>query len=317
MFPYGKGDITKPRIGRNPTLGEYFFHLMRIDRAFAEHHAFKFVACNMLRRHQALTLGNVFAKHSADNLSMKELKTLVDSGNDKVIKKLLYFSAPIKGSRQYLRYKGDQAISLVKFVRIESDDTEMFNYFQTFSAADLHWDDLHRILTPDSLVYMNKRLVDSLDDVDEEDRENCIEKTLDIKLRIINLKKHQDIIDFYFYNRIQALIKHVLPVIGVKDYIIRYEIQGRGTMHAHLLIRVGTGPSHIDLKNAYMVANTLPLAFRQTVLDAQAKIVKFSTQVLGISSVHPNSDPIEWPGPYGQNVHTPESNCLRKKVFRS
>ena len=62
-------------------------------------------------------------------MSMAELKAAVESRSKKVLKNLLYFAAPIPKPRQYLRFKTDQAISLVKFVRITSQDIDMFNFF--------------------------------------------------------------------------------------------------------------------------------------------------------------------------------------------
>jgi hypothetical protein len=314
LFPDGKGDLTKPRLGKNPSEKEYFKHLMRLSRSFVEHHCFTFVATNMLRRHEALTRGNVFSKHCAEALTISELKAAVEAGNDKVIKKLLYFAAPIPGTRQYLRYKTDQAVSLVKYLRISSNDQEMFNFFQTFSAADLHWDDLHRLL-PDSEKYLGKRLVDALEQVPEEERPGCIEKTEDAKLRIANLKKHADIVDWYFYHRVQSLLKHVLPVIGAQHWICRYEVQARGTIHVHILLHVSGGPSHSDLQLAYQRTASVPPDMREEAKAAQEKIVGFATKVLGISAVHPNPSPPMWPAPFGQNVHTPSSNCLRNRFL--
>ena len=134
LFPDGRGDISKPRLGKNPSKKQYFQHLFRLNRSFVSHHCFTFVATNMLRRHAALTTGNVFAKCSADNLSMEELKKCVETGNERIIKKLLYFGAPIPGTRQNLRYQTDRSISLVKFVRILSEDKDSFNFFQTSSS---------------------------------------------------------------------------------------------------------------------------------------------------------------------------------------
>ena len=74
LFPYGKGDITKARLGKNPTMAAYIQHLLRSYRRFVTHHCFIFVATNILRRHMALTLGNVFTKRSADGISLSELK---------------------------------------------------------------------------------------------------------------------------------------------------------------------------------------------------------------------------------------------------
>ena len=70
----------------------------------------------------------------------------LDPNNDKIIKKLLYFAAPIPGTRQDLWYQSDKAISIIKYVCINSNNERFFNIFHTVSASDLHWDDLHRLL---------------------------------------------------------------------------------------------------------------------------------------------------------------------------
>jgi len=250
LFPNGRGDITKPRVGKNPSNREYFKHLMRVSRAFVEHHCFTFVATNMLRRHEALTRGNVFARHCTANLTMEEMKNAVETNDYRVINKLLYFAAPIPGTRQSFRFSADRAISFVKNLRIKSDDQEMFNFFQTFSAADLHWNDLHRLL-PDSERYLGKTVVDSLENVPEEERVGCITSTEDCRLRIANIKRHADIVDAYFKHRIDQLLEKVLPVLGAQEYICRYEVQARGTIHAHILLHVKDGPSHQQLLDAF------------------------------------------------------------------
>ncbi|KAL8571782.1 hypothetical protein ACOMHN_058146 [Nucella lapillus] len=103
LFPDGRGDImTKPRLGKSPLKKEYFNHLLNVNRAFAKHHSFMFVATNILRRHEALTRGNVFAKRCADGLTMAELKQHMEEGNEKLLNKLMYFFAPIPGTKQHL-----------------------------------------------------------------------------------------------------------------------------------------------------------------------------------------------------------------------
>ena len=44
LFPDGRGDITKPRLGKKPSKREYFKHLLNVNRSFARHHSFLFVA---------------------------------------------------------------------------------------------------------------------------------------------------------------------------------------------------------------------------------------------------------------------------------
>ena len=57
-----------------------------------------FPATNMLRRHAAITRGNVFAKNCAENLTVGELKEALESGNERVIRKLAHFGAPVGDS---------------------------------------------------------------------------------------------------------------------------------------------------------------------------------------------------------------------------
>ncbi|KAL8585500.1 hypothetical protein ACOMHN_064248 [Nucella lapillus] len=251
FFPDGRGDMTKPRLGKSPSKKEYFKHLLNVNRAFAKHHSFMFVATNILRRHEALTRGNVFAKRCADGLTMAELKQHMEEGNEKLLNKLMYFSAPIPGTKQHLRYEADKAVSFVKFVNVTSDDSDMFTLFQTFSAADIHWDDFHRTL-PKSEKYLGKRLVSQsdFDDLSESDKARAITKQEDYRLRMKALNDNPDKVDSYFSERLQVLFKHVMPILGALYWIIRFEVQARGTIHAHLFIGVKGGPSKHDLKKA-------------------------------------------------------------------
>ena len=115
LFPFGKGDITKARLKKNPALRAYFAHLLLVDRRFASHHPFVVVATNMLRPHMALTMGNVFANRSAEALTVKSLKFALQSDDDRIAKKLLYFASPIPGTRQSLLFKADEATWFVKY----------------------------------------------------------------------------------------------------------------------------------------------------------------------------------------------------------
>ena len=127
FFPYGKGDCTKRRLRVNPTLADYFRHLMRLDPAhgFVTHHSLTFMCTHMLRRHAALNTVNAFAKRCAQDLSMTEQKRALLEGDEKVLNKLLYFVASIPATRQNLRYKTHQSISFTWWQRLSSDDKAM------------------------------------------------------------------------------------------------------------------------------------------------------------------------------------------------
>ena len=51
--------------------------------------------------------------------------------------------------------------------------------------------------------------------------------------------------------------------------------------------------------------------FKQT----REEVARFSAHTLGISGMHPNPRPAEWPGPYGQDVMRPATNCLRNRFL--
>ncbi|KAL8586175.1 hypothetical protein ACOMHN_057737 [Nucella lapillus] len=250
---------------------------------------------------------------------MAELKQHMEEGNEKLLNKIMYFSAPIPGTKQHLRYEADKAVSFVKFVNVTSDDIDMFTLFQTFSAADLHWDDFHRTLL-ESEKYLGKRLVSQsdFDDLSESDKTRAITKQEDYHLRMKALNDNPDKVDSYFSERLQVLLKHVMPILGALYWIIRFEVQARGTIHAHLLIGVKGGPSKHDLEKA----RTKNDAYQKCTGDEKREIDECKDNVLtcscanlGISTMHPRPDPANWSGPYGQDVHTPAVNILRQRFL--
>ncbi|KAL8596788.1 hypothetical protein ACOMHN_053884 [Nucella lapillus] len=195
----------------------------------------------------------------------------------------------------------------------------MFTLFQTFSAADLHWDDFHRTL-PESEKYLGKRLVSQsdFDDLSESDKARAITKQEDYRLRMKALNDNPDKVDSYFSERLQVLLEHVMPILGALYWIIRFEVQARGTIHAHLLIGVKGGPSKHDLEKA----RTKNDAYQKCTDDEKREIDECRDNVLTcscanfvISTMHPRPDPANWPGPYGQDVHTPAVNILRQRFL--
>ena len=163
---------------------------------------------------------------------MAELKKIIDEGDRRLIDKLLYFSSAIPGTRQYLRYQSDKAISFVKFVRISSNDEDMFSFFQKFSATDFHWDDLHHICWAHKLTWAAK-----------ETWQSWIRTGLGTR-QFETIRTS----DFYFDKRLDLLLEHVLYKMGAEDWIILYKVQARGTIYVHLLLCMKGGPSHTDIE---------------------------------------------------------------------
>ena len=223
------GDITEPREGKNPSMAEYVKHLLRYSRAFAEHSCFIFFMTNLLRRQMCLMRGKVFAKHCAKDLTVDQLKKAMENGDSSVFNKLMHFSAPIPGTMQYMRHQMNLCLSYTKWLRIKSEDRETFNFFQTFSAADLHAHDLH-VLLPGHEKYLGKIPCDNVDAMPEDQRHMYIDSKEDNRLRAEAVRNNPDIVDMWFVNRIEKMLKHVFgDALRVEDYIVRYEVQHRGT----------------------------------------------------------------------------------------
>ena len=154
---------------------------------------------------------------------------------------------------------------------------------------------------PGHEAYLNKTLTDSVDEA-RDNPEEYILKSKDFELRSMAVRNNQDIVALHFVNRIEKLLALVLPILRVTEYIIRYEVQHRGTIHAHILFSVEPdpcghwqAPCHDDLERAYeRVACT-----DEEKEDAKDILVKFSSELLGISAIHPSWDVSDWPGPLG------------------
>ena len=89
----------------------------------------------MFRRWKSLTLGNVFAQNVCPNMSMDELKKLVDEDNEAIKKSLILFSSQIPGTKAYFGQEMKKSVAMERWVRIMSNGEEMLNVFLTFSLG--------------------------------------------------------------------------------------------------------------------------------------------------------------------------------------
>ena len=338
LFCHGKADITVPRIGKKPEFLAYIRHLLRCpDRRFAKDPRFVLNAVNMYRRHKGLTLANVYAKNVCKDMTMAEVKEKVAAGDETLMKSLLYFGSQIPGTKQYFRIQANKALSMERWIRIQSENEEMINLFLTFSLPDLHMPELHRLF-PNSADYLGKIVIPSLSDIPADaDPFLYITEKADYHLRSRNINDNGHIVDWLGNKRLELLMKHVLKdVLGVLDWIVRSEYQGRKALHWHIAARM-KGLSLTDIRKAFKVygfdVRSSEDSFSQEeenqeenyedvspeeqalILESRQKVVEFAVNHLGLSSVHPQENPKQWPGPEGQNVSKPLTNCLRKNYL--
>ena len=228
LFPNGEGDYNMPRLGDTPGFKDWCQHLMKFhDGRFVKDPIFSMVVANQAQRRTALSLGNVIAKRTVGNKTCDELRKDFEDGKTEVTDNVRYFGKSLDGSSQYFYNHSNNSLALMDHIRLKSDDTEAFNVFSTFSAADMHWDDLHRLL-PESEQYLDKIVVKSLDGIKEEDLAKYITAEQDFLLRSKAIENNAAIATDYFIERLEALFDEVLiPVYGLRDYIVRYEFQHR------------------------------------------------------------------------------------------
>ena len=143
----------------------------------------------------------------------------------------------------------------------------------------------------------------------------------------------------YFCTKVELFLSEVMaPIMGIKESFIRYEFQSRGAVHAHCILSVMDGPSLEDSELAFddsidssamedikeyfrlldlMAQRTVTkedldlddlAAYRQgkeqfeklrKIEAAKQIIIRYGSEHLGISCMHPNMDPHHWKRPYG------------------
>ena len=344
LFPYGSGDITKPRVGKKPEFLAWLRHLIRRpDNRFAADERFVLHAMSMFRRHKALTLGNVYASNVLRNISLSELKEKVSKECDAVMKTLMAFTSQIPGTKGMFAQESKKAVAMEQWIRIISNGKEMFNTFLTFSLPDYHMEELHRLL-PGSDQYLGKIIVKKMADVPTgADPKKYIEEKTDFLLRKKALKENGHIVEFFGQKKLDILVKKVLhDTLGCLDYVIRAEYQSRTAVHWHMAGRM-MGVSMSDIIKAgqtysfdVRTTSDVPMTeeeignfrrqgvvtdhphtekFKEEVAASRQRVVDFTVLEFGLSACHPQMDPKRWPGPEGQNVHRPSTNVLRKSFL--
>jgi hypothetical protein len=101
LFPYGTGDVHVNRSRTCTSLGDWANHLLWYrDGRFANHIFFKFVAHNMIMRKRVLENSTFIVKQKLgdDLLSIAEPKEKLKNGGKSIAKKILYFSAILRGT---------------------------------------------------------------------------------------------------------------------------------------------------------------------------------------------------------------------------
>ena len=221
LFPGGIGDISCVMDG-SMSKDEWAKRMICYeDGRFAADKSFCFYAHNYILRHRNQSQGGFFVNEfdKSCSLSLEELKSEIEKGDQRFIERVSYFSSSITGSNMYWRTHRKKVYSWIN--QLIEWGKGAPNMFITLSCAEYHWPDIIRLLE-ERLFYMKKKKisisVDSCDLV-----KYCNELTV--------------VIQEYFQERVVLWIQHVgKPLFGIEHHWLRYEFApGRGQIHCHML----------------------------------------------------------------------------------
>ena len=318
LFPTTDGDIRQVLPGPKPSFKSWINHLYRYkDSRFKEDPIFVMTVSNQQKRHACLSLGSVVANDpKIKDMTWRELKEKIEKNDPEILPKLRYYSKTIDGSDQYFYELNTKCQALQEHLRIRSNDSEMFNIFQTFSFADMHWEGFHELI-PESVEYLNKIIVESEDQIPPDREAEYITKKQDFLLRAAAVNKHAGLAVDYFCERVETFLEEVAkPILGLKDFIIRYELQERGAIHAHCLLNFqkGIGPS--DMKAALQALITADPIF-----DLEEKIQKLedclAKEVPAEQPAANDPDQEEEPHPLDELSKLQDQADLARKALRA
>ena len=231
---------------------------------FVSHLRFLLYVSSMWRRHKALTLANVYADKCCHLLTKEQLVENVRANNWETINHLQAFGAQIPGTPSYFQFERSKSNAFEKCLRIDSNGEVALNAFMTFSVADLHWPDLHRLL-PGHEKYMDKTVVKHMRDIPADaNQEEYITEAEDNRLRREAVSDNGNVVDEFVHQKFKLFLNEILvQELGVTDYIVRFEFQNRGTVHMHMAAHiVGISQSTIELaakKYKFDVVTTEPM----------------------------------------------------------
>ena len=127
-----------------------------------------------------------------------------------------------------------------------------------------------------------------------------------------NVAENSDIVNWFFKKKFQLLVEHVFPILKITDYIARSEFQGRGSIHIHAILAADGNVTPTDLEHVIKSAQppNEPCEI-QIHEEAKQRVCDFAMNHIGLTTLHPNPDPMQWPE---RMPHTIDNQCLRLNI---
>ena len=291
LFPFGCGDFRINRPRTCDSMADWVEHLLWYkDSRFAKHKFFKFIVHNMIARRRTLDQSRFVVKQQLgdEHMTVEQLKQMIEHNDQGLFKKIMYFSANLRGTPQYWAQRSKELRSLVQYQINEGKGLPSF--FVTGSCAEFYFKPLRRLLQ----LYT----------------QNTEDKHIDLEDKNVlfdNLQKNTHIDAKYFDLRTQSYFNKVMTsVFGIDTFWYRYEFaKSRGMIHWHgLTWRTDKEPHELLFR-----------AVEESIPDnlIAKELSRWAESLFGMTASHPAGCDEEgkprkdmWPPPEGTAPPPPE-----------
>jgi hypothetical protein len=214
-----------------------------------------------------------------------------------------HWTASMRGTPAYWSSQAKRGHAFVAFLEYNYD--QMPTVFNTTSAAELHWEFVHRLL-PGHEAYLNR------DDITDQDA---------YRLRAEAVVKNPGIVAFMFYHFYHKWTLDVMYSHGEwEDHFARFEFAARGLTHAHTIARMRGAPTIT--------------AIEETLLEIQQRgdsdgplataLMAWYKDHVGLTALMPMRKQEDWPEAApgydpeheGSGPAKPDSKCLRTPLHK-
>ncbi|CAG8816966.1 1521_t:CDS:2, partial [Cetraspora pellucida] len=218
LYPTGCADLRSERI-RDISPAAYFKHLLQYkDGRFARHNRWRYFALNSLMQWRALQEGKIYIKQQLgdEQLTVQEIQEMIAQGDKHIADRIMRYGEGLRESRQFWMARRRELSDMIK--QIGSRGLVFF----TFSAADLHWPELHDLMPSN---------------------ENSTEETEMTRHYHQNVINNPHIVAWFFNKCFETFLNDVLKHRwNLEDYWYRFEWQHRGSVHVHGIGKIRNAP---------------------------------------------------------------------------
>ena len=272
LFPTGKGSYVDHNRPRKLNVEEWSDHLLNYkDGRFSQSHHFSFFLFQYVLKLQTWKESRMYADRTLANWTPEQLEAVMDAEGeeaDEVVRLVSRTAKKVPGSKAHCRAESDKANDYIRFLSAHSDSTEHFNLFVTLTSKETHDNDFLRTID-EGQKHLEKIPVHGRANIplDVPPGVTYITKSDDAYLRNDILTRYMAEYITFFKSKTKSFLNNVMcDALGCTDYLVRYEFQSRGGIHAHILLSLPLGLTAKDRMRAFQPVSRTVAAIHRFVL---------------------------------------------------